>query len=191
MSRRAIECMKNHDDRVHIENVKQGNLASYTYLVEKYKNMAFTIAMKILSNAQDAEDAAQESFVKAYMQIGCFEGKSKFSTWLYTIVYRTAVSKLQQPRLALQSIDDEFEENYHYEHSPPPLEGLQAREREQFVKEAINRLPKMEALIITLYYLNESPIEEIEQITGLSNSNIKVKLFRARKVLGKELQFLL
>lgn len=191
MSRRAIECMKNHDDRVHIENVKQGNLASYTYLVEKYKNMAFTIAMKILSNAQDAEDAAQESFVKAYMQIGSFEGKSKFSTWLYTIVYRTAVSKLQQPRLALQSIDDEFEENYHYEHSPPPLEGLQAREREQFVKEAINRLPKMEALIITLYYLNESPIEEIEQITGLSNSNIKVKLFRARKVLGKELQFLL
>ncbi|WP_353721650.1 RNA polymerase sigma factor [Dyadobacter sp. 676] len=191
MSRIAIECMKNHDDRVHIENVKQGNLASYTYLVEKYKNMAFTIAMKILSNAQDAEDVAQESFVKAYMQIGSFEGKSKFSTWLYTIVYRTAVSKLQQPRLALRSIDDEFEENYHYEHSPPPLEALQAREREQFVKDAINRLPKMEALIVTLYYLNESPIEEIEQITGLSNSNVKVKLFRARKVLGKELQFLL
>jgi RNA polymerase sigma factor (sigma-70 family) len=191
MNRRATECMKNQDDRVHIENVKQGNLASYTYLVEKYKNMAFTIAVKILSNTQDAEDAAQESFVKAYMQIGSFEGKSKFSTWLYTIVYRTAVSKLQQPRLALQSIDEEFEENYHYEHSPPPLENLQAREREQFVKEAINRLPKMEALIITLYYLNESPIEEIEQITGLSNSNVKVKLFRARKVLGKELQFLL
>lgn len=183
--------MKNHDDRVHIENVKQGNLASYTYLVEKYKNMAFTIAMKILSNAQDAEDAAQESFVKAYMQISSFEGKSKFSTWLYTIVYRTAVSKLQQPRLALQSIDDEFEENYHYQHSPTPLEALQAREREQFVKDAINRLPKMEALVVTLYYLNDSPIEEIEQITGLSNSNVKVKLFRARKVLGKELQFLL
>ena len=191
MGRRAIECMKNQDDRVHIENVKQGDLAAYTYLVEKYKNMAFTISMKILSNAQDAEDAAQESFVKAYMQIGSFEGKSKFSTWLYTIVYRTAVSKLQQPRLALQSIDDEFEENYHYEHSPPPLEALQTRERERFVKEAINRLPKMEALVITLYYLNESPVEEIEQITGLSNSNVKVKLFRARKLLGKELQFLL
>ncbi len=68
---------------------------------------------------------------------------------------------------------------------------MQAREREQFVKAAINRLPKMEALIITLFYLNESPIEEIEQITGLSNSNVKVKLFRARKALEKELQFLL
>lgn len=183
--------MKNHDDRIHIENVRQGNLSSYTYLVDKYKNMAFTIAMKILSNAQDAEDAAQESFVKAYMQIGSFEGKAKFSTWLYTIVYRTAISKLQQHRMVLQSIDEDLEENYAYEYSPPPLEALQAREREQFVKEAINRLPKMEALIITLYYLNESPIEEIEQVTGLSNSNIKVKLFRARKVLGKELQFLL
>jgi len=183
--------MKNHDDRIHIENVKQGNLASYTYLVDKYKNMAFTIAKKILPNAQDAEDAAQESFVKAYMQIGSFEGKSKFSTWLYTIVYRTAISKLQQPRMALQSIDEDLSENYSYEHSPPPLEALQAREREQFVKDAINRLPKMEALVITLYYLNDSPIEEIEQITGLSNSNVKVKLFRARKVLGKQLQFLL
>ncbi|MBO9613968.1 MAG: RNA polymerase sigma factor [Dyadobacter sp.] len=183
--------MKNQDDRIHIENVKQGNLASYTYLVDKYKNMAFTIAKKILPNAQDAEDVAQESFVKAYMQIGSFEGKSKFSTWLYTIVYRTAVSKLQQPRLALQSIDDEFEENYHYVYSPPPFEALQAREREQFVKDAINRLPKIEALVITLYYLNDSSIEEIEQITGLTNSNVKIKLFRARKVLGKELQFLL
>jgi len=98
---------------------------------------------------------------------------------------------LQQHRMAMPSIDEELEENYDYEYSPPPLEALQVREREQFVKEAINRLPKTEALIITLYYLNESPIEEIQQITGLSNSNIKVKLFRARKVLGKELQFLL
>ncbi|ACT96055.1 RNA polymerase sigma factor [Dyadobacter fermentans] len=183
--------MKNQDDRIHIEQVKQGNLASYTYLVDKYKNMAFTVAKKILPNTQDAEDAAQESFVKAYMQIGSFEGKSKFSTWLYTIVYRTAVSKLQARQLALQHIDEELEQNYDYQYSPPPLEALQTREREQFVKDAINRLPKLEALIVTLYYLNDSPIEEIEQITGLSNSNVKVKLFRARKMLGKELHFLL
>lgn len=183
--------MKNQDDRIYIQSVKQGNLASYTYLVDKYKNMAFTIALKILANAQDAEDAAQESFVKAYMQIGSFEGKSKFSTWLYTIVYRTAVSKLQQPRLIMQSIDNELEESYNYEYSPAPLEAMQAHERARYVKEAIDRLPQMEALIVTLYYLNDSPIEEIEQITGLSNSNVKVKLFRARKVLGKELQFLL
>lgn len=191
MGTRAMKCMKNQDDRIYIESVKQGNLASYTYLVEKYKNMAFTIAKKILPNAQDAEDAAQESFVKAYMQIGSFEGKAKFSTWLYTIVYRTAISKLQQPRLALQSIDDDLEENYHYTYTPPPFEALQAREREQFVKDAINRLPKLEALVITLYYLNDSTIEEISQITELTSSNVKIKLFRARKVLGKELQFLL
>lgn len=183
--------MKNHDDRNHIESVRQGNLASYSYLVDKYKNMAFSIAMKILANVQDAEDAAQESFVKAYMQLSSFEGKSKFSTWLYTIVYRTAVSKLQQPRMVMQSIDHELEESYNYEHSPAPLEAMQSHERARYVKEAIDRLPRMEALVVTLYYLNDSPIEEIEQITGLSNSNVKVKLFRARKILGKELQFLL
>ncbi|GGM79324.1 hypothetical protein GCM10010967_08810 [Dyadobacter beijingensis] len=94
------------------------------------------------------------------------------------------------PKIPRNAADD-LEETYACEHTPAPLEAMQAREREQFVKAAINRLPKMEALIITLFYLNESPIEEIEQITGLSNSNVKVKLFRARKALEKELQFLL
>ncbi|MHA4742371.1 RNA polymerase sigma factor [Dyadobacter sp. MSC1_007] len=183
--------MKNTDEWLHIENVKRGNLASYTFLVDRYKNMAFTIALKIMSNAQDAEDVAQESFVKAYLQIRHFEGKAKFSTWLYTIVYRTAVSRLQKHQIQFQTIDDDFSENYAYEYASSPIDTLQITERDKFVKEAVERLPKIESLIITLYYLNENSIEEIQEITGLTASNIKVKLFRARKVLGKELQFLL
>lgn len=183
--------MKNNDDQFHIGQVKRGNLASYTFLVNKYKNMAFTIALKILPNAQDAEDAAQESFIKAYQQIGTFEGKSKFSTWLYTIVYRTSVSKLQERRIAVTSIDDDLGDSYDYTYTEPPVQALLASERDRFVKEAINRLPKIEALIVTLYYLDENSVEEISEITGLTASNIKVKLFRARKVLGQELKFLL
>lgn len=153
--------------------------------------MAYTIALKVVSNPQDAEDVAQESFVKAYLQIKNFEGKAKFSTWLYTIVYRTAVSRLQKNQIQFQAIDDDFSENYAYEQVSSPIDTLQITERDKFVKEAVQRLPKIESLIITLYYLNENSIEEIQEITGLTAANIKVKLFRARKVLGKELQFLL
>ena len=183
--------MNQKDDQVYIEKVKKGDLASYTYLVDKYKNMAFTIALRVLSDSFEAEDVAQESFIKAYLQINSFEGKSKFSTWLYTIVYRNAVSKLQQNKFKFASISDEMTEDYAYEYAPPVIDQLQHSEREKFVREAIQKLPKMESVVITLFYLNECSVEEIVEITGLTASNVKVKLFRARKILEKELHFLL
>jgi RNA polymerase sigma factor (sigma-70 family) len=179
------------EDQAHIDRIKNGDLASYAYLVDKYKNMAFTIAVRVVADSFEAEDVAQESFIKAYLQIDNFQGKSKFSTWLYTIVYRTAVSRLQQQKFKFASLDDEIGEEYAYDYSHTAIETLQLAERERFVKDAIQRLPKSESIVITLFYMNENSVEEISQITGLSASNIKVKLFRARKILEKELHFLL
>lgn len=153
--------------------------------------MVYTIALKILHNAEDAEDSAQESFVKAYRQLHKFESKSKFSTWLYTIVYRTSISKLQQNKLSFFSINEDISENYVYDFSTPQIETLLATEQSKYIKSAIGKLPQMEGLLITLFYMNENSIREIEEITGLTESNIKVKLFRARKILERELRFLL
>ena len=183
--------MKNQGDQIHIENVKKGDLASFAFLVDKYKNMAYTIAVKILGNVEDAEDAAQESFVKAYLQINAFQGNSKFSTWLYTIVYRTSVSKLQKNKIVTFAIDEDFDENYTYDYSGTQLDQLQSSEQSKFIKQAIQKLPEAEALLVTLFYMNENSVSEIEEITGLTASNIKVKLFRARKILEKELLFLM
>ena len=77
------------EDQIYIGRIKNGQPAAYSFLVDKYKHMVYTISIKILPNAEDAEDAAQESFIKAYQQINTFAGKSKFSTWLYTITYRS------------------------------------------------------------------------------------------------------
>ena len=183
--------MKHQEDQVYIDKVKNGDLASYSFLVDRYKDMAFTIARKIMRNSEDAEDAAQESFVKAYQQIHQFEGKAKFSTWLYTIVYRTSVSKLQKRGVFLLAIDDEIAENYTDDYTSPQLEHMHASEQQQYVRQAIENLPETDALLITLYYMNENSIKEIEDITGLTASNIKVRLFRARKILENSLRFLL
>jgi RNA polymerase sigma-70 factor (ECF subfamily) len=183
--------MKNTEEQVYIDRIKKGDLASYTYLVDKYKNMAFTIAMRVLGDSYEAEDAAQESFIKAYRQINDFEGKSKFSTWLYTIVYRTAVSKLHQSRHPFTRINEEIAETIIYDERAGAIEQLQYAERGKFVKEAISRLPKAESVVVTLFYMNEISVDEIAEITGLTASNVKVKLFRARKILEKELRFLL
>lgn len=183
--------MKDTEDKVYIAKIRKGDPASYAFLVDRYKDMAYTIALRILRNPEDAEDAAQDSFIKAYRQLDKFEGKSKFSTWLYTIVYRTSVSKLQQSRIPVFSMSEDLAENYTYDYSTPQIEGMQAAEQQKYIKLAIAKLPESEALLITLFYLNENTIREIEEITGLTESNIKVKLYRARKILERELRFLM
>ena len=170
--------------------IKGGDPAPFSFLVDKYKYMAYTIALKILDNAEDAQDAAQESFIKAYQQIHQFEGKSKFSTWLYTIVYRTSLSKLKENRIKTLSISEQINENYTQDLTSPQLAQLQAKDEQRYVRQAIQKLPKTEALLVTLFYINENTIREIQEITGLSLANIKIKLFRARKKLERELHFL-
>lgn len=179
------------EEQAYIERVKKGDSASYAFLVNKYQNMAFTVALKIVNNREDAEDIIQESFLKAYQQIHTFENKSKFSTWLYTIVYRAALNKLPRNKVAFFTIDDEAHESYAVDTSSTPSVSLEIKDEQQYVKDAIQRLPQSEALLITLYYLNESSLKEIEEITGLTINNIKIKLFRARKKLEQELHFLL
>ena len=183
--------MQKTEDQVYINKVKNGDPASYAHLVERYKNMAYTIALRILKNAEDAEDAAQESFLKAYQQLHQFESKAKFSTWLYTIVYRVSVSKLKEKRILAVEISDMIMEEYTSDFAVPQLENIQAAEQQKYIREAIGRLPETEGLLITLFYINDSSVKEIEAITGLSESNIKVKLFRARKILEEQLRFLM
>lgn len=180
-----------HEDQFYIDKILSGNHRAFTFLVDKYKHMAYTIAFKIVESEHDAEDITQESFVKVYRQLHTFEGKSKFSTWLYTVVYRTAVSQLQANKLDTAAITEEFAENYFVELHPPPGRQLERDDQRRYVDEAIQRLPKLEGLLITLYYLEENSVQEIQEITGLSAENIRIKLFRARKKLEQYLRFLL
>src|ERR1700712_2314267 len=102
--------MMHVEDLYYIDKVKNGHPASYAFLVNKYKDMVYSIAIKILRNQDDANDLAQECFIKAYQQIHKFEGKSKFSTWLYTITYRTSVTRLKENRIDTIAIDDDADE---------------------------------------------------------------------------------
>jgi len=183
--------MDNNSDQICIDKVLQGDTNSFSFLIEKYKNMAYTIAIKIVKNNEDAEEIAQDSFLKAYNKLDTFQGKSKFSTWLYTIVYRNAISKVRKKKIITSDIDDYVINNYQSDHDFPQIEALKNKEQKIYVKKIIDKLPEKDALLITLFYLNESKIDEIEKITGLTQTNIKVKLFRARKKLYNELSLLL
>ena len=98
--------MSSTKDQFYIDKVLQGNTSSYNYLVNNYKDMVYTIAIKIVRNREDAEEVAQDSFIKAFQKLNSFKGESKFSTWLYTIVYRTAISKIRKNNIETTDIDE-------------------------------------------------------------------------------------
>jgi len=183
--------MDNNSDQIYIDKVLQGDTNGFAYLINKYKDMVYTIAIKIVKSHEDAEEVAQDSFLKAYEKLDSFKGNSKFSTWLYTIAYRNSITKIRKKKVATSDIDDYVMDNYSEGSEFPQLEAIKNGEQQKYVREAISRLPEKDALLITLFYMNESSVEEIEQITNLTQSNIKVKLFRARKKLNTELSFLL
>lgn len=183
--------MRDLDEQEYIRKVRNGEHAAYAVLVDAYKALAYSIALRILRNEEDAQDAAQEGFIKAYQQIHQFEGKSKFSTWLYTIVYRTATAKRKEIKMKASPLSDFMRENFTPDHATPQLVQLQSDDIQRCLKMAIDRLPETEGLLVMLYYINENPVREIQQITGLTVANIKIKLFRARKKLERELRFLL
>lgn len=179
------------EDQFYLDKIKSGERSFYSFLVDRYKDIVYAIALKILGDPEDAGDAAQECFIKAFSQIHQFKGNAKFSTWLYTIIYRIAVSKLKENRIATVTITEDHHNYYTSGHSENQSEQLQAKQTQYYVRCAIEKLPYMEGLLVTLHYINDLSIREVGEITGLSMSNIKIKLFRARKKLERDLTFLL
>ena len=177
------------EDSIYIQQVLDGKTSSFTYLVEKYKDMVYTVVFRILRQNEDAEEIAQDSFIKAYNNLHAFEGKSKFSTWLYTIAYRNAISKTKLKKV--ETVSEDFLLEKFDDSDFQQLEELHEEEQKLFVKEAISSLPEIDSAIVTLFYMDDCSIQEIAEITTLSESNVKVKLFRSRKELKVKLESLL
>lgn len=180
--------MSQHTDQHLIAETLKGNSRSYGMLVEKYQAYVFTIAIRVVKLKEEAEEVAQDTFVKAYESLRSFRGDSKFSSWLYSIAYRKALDRVrkssrQQTSELLEEItedDTKFAEN--------ALEQMEAKERTAKIEECIMALPETDAALITLYYFEEKSVKEIAQVVNLSEDNIKIKLYRSRKKLFTLLQ---
>jgi RNA polymerase sigma-70 factor (ECF subfamily) len=183
--------MEAKEDQIYIERVLKGDTNAFSHLINKYKDMVFTLVIKIVKSREDAEEVAQDSFIKAYQKLDSFKGQSKFSTWLYTIAYRNALTKVRKKKLETTDIDSYVLDNHKDDQDFPQIEAIKNSEQEKYVKQAIENLGETDCLLITLFYLNDNSIEEIQEITEMSQSNVKVRLFRARKRLYKELSLLL
>ena len=184
--------MQQQTDQALITAVLEGNTSAYAELVNRHKRFVFTMAMKFAKNREDAEEIAQDCFIKAYRALGTFKNTSKFSTWLYTITYTTAMSFLRKKRIVTYSIDDE-ESHLQLEN---PISSYQANDVEKkskyaYLNLAISQLLPDDAAIITLFYQSEQSLDEIAQVLKMESNTVKVKLHRARLRLKEKLEYLL
>ena len=183
--------MKFQDDNDYIGRVLSGDVAAYASLVTKHKNLVFSIVVKIVNNREDAEEISQDVFLKAYQSLNTFEGKSKFSTWLYRIAYNAAISKTRKKKFEMVAIEETVITNYSTDEIGRNMNELEENDRQLILEKALQRLPEEDNLLITLFYKNENSIEDISDITGLSDSNVKVRLHRIRKKLYEEMNVLM
>ena len=179
--------MKYLDDNHYIDRVLDGDVAAYAMMVAKHKNLVFSIALKILNNREDAEEVAQDCFLKVFQALKTFEKKSKFSTWLYRIVYNAAISKTRKKKLEVVPMDSYVIDNYTEDEVTSGIDDIDPEVQKVMIQRAMEKLTDDDNLLITLFYKGENSIEDISNITGLSMSNVKVRLHRIRKKLHNEL----
>lgn len=172
-------------DNILIEKTTNGDLKAYGKLVDKYKAQAYTLALRIVKNSADAEEVAQDAFMKAYKSLAKFKKEAKFSTWLYRIVYNTACTRASKKRITTTTIDDHVHLNGNYTES---AHRLMEEDRKKYLRAALNKLQEEEAAMINLYYTHEKDMHEIADIMGMTHVNVRVKLSRVRKKLYTLLQ---
>ncbi len=177
------------DDNVAIQLVLQGQQSAYAALADKYRQYVFTIAMRYVNNREVAEELSQDVFVKAYRCLADFKGNSKFSTWLYTIVNTTCLSHLRKKGDAAVLLEEDkivsLSDNLYSEH---PTRLLEQKATRLLLDNAMKQLPGPDARILTLFYQAEQSVDEVGNILGITATNVKVKLFRARGKLKEILE---
>ncbi len=177
------------NDSEIITRVLSGDHQAYGELVERHKDFVFTLVLRIVKNREDAEEVAQDVFVKAYRYLADFKGNSRFTTWIYTIANNTSISFLRKKRPHLLSMDEEkVLMAAEGRDSGMTANLVEQKSRVGMVNKAISLLSPDDATIITLFYKAEQSLEEIARVLGLEVNAAKVRLHRARTRLKDKME---
>jgi RNA polymerase sigma-70 factor (ECF subfamily) len=172
-------------DISYIEQVLEGKINAFSYLVDRHKDKTFNLAFRICGNREEAEEIAQDAFIKAYRSLKDFKMKSSFATWLYRIVYNTAISLVRSRRKGMLALEDFPADVVDFLSFNKNEDEAADDYRNSLVNFALQKISEEERGLITLYYYNDLDTEDISKITGINKSNIKVKLFRARQRMSE------
>lgn len=165
---------------IQIRKILNGETEAFEYFVRQYKDRAYSVAISIVKNEFDARDVVQEAFIKAFKGLKNFRKESSFSTWFTRILINEAFKHIKREEKVHQNILQDLSEEM-LEDVSRAWDLILKDEQRFYIRNAIETLPPKEAMVITLYYMEEQSLEEICSVSGLSASHVKVLLFRGRK----------
>jgi RNA polymerase sigma factor (sigma-70 family) len=190
----SVGDMKSASESSLVPAAQSGGHGAYGELWGRHREMIFRIVQRIVKNREDAEDVLQDTWIKAFLNISAFDGRSAFSTWVTRIAINSALMKLRKRRWHMEtSLDDHGDADpcrfpEIAELSPDPEEDCIRRERQFRARRAVQRLSPNLRKVIELRLSMDGSIEEIASITGISAAATKSRLLRARLALRKRLE---
>ena len=177
-------------DEELVELAQQGSRPAFASIIDRHKTSVFNMALRIVGNREDAEEAAQDAFVRAFRALNNFRQDAKFSTWLYRIAVNVSLTKARQSRLDVTSIDATTDEEDNTPLQIPdralkPDEEYEQSVYQKRVHAMIADLPPKYSAVIMMYHIQSLSYEEISEALDLPIGTVKAHLFRARNALKK------
>jgi RNA polymerase sigma factor (sigma-70 family) len=183
------------EDRVLVAEAKKGDPKAFETLERKYRKSVYYMLLKMVKNADDAEDLTQEAFAKAFVSIEKFDSKYAFSTWLFRIATNNCIDFIRKKRVQTVSIDapvsgdDGSTMRFDVrDHNLDPNQTMLKKQRKQYLAKAIDRLPEKYRILVELRYFKELSYEEVANELQIPLGTVKAQLFRARELLSQELK---
>jgi RNA polymerase sigma-70 factor (ECF subfamily) len=180
--------MGRNTDQHLIKRLKKGDKQAFRSLIEQYKHMVYTLALRMVKNEEDAEEISQDVFLKVYQSAGTFRGDAKLSTWLYRIAYYRSLDYLKKNKRNPQTTSLEWDEVTNIQMAEMAWEHMETLERRQIIQSALEHLPGEDGVILSLFYFESFSLKEIAGVLNITISAVKVRLHRSRKRLASILE---
>lgn len=176
--------MRDQDSKA-IKDILSGNERAFSVLVDRYKEKGMGLAMRMLKDREEAEEALQDAFVRAYRGLASFHGTASFGTWFYRILFNVCHSRMElrkEPLIQLDG-DEGLRAEKWISDEPLPDAAFDSNEFRDIVAEEIDRIPEPFASTFMLFAMKELRYEEIAEIVGVPMGTVKARIFRARGML--------
>ena len=177
------------DEDAWIKAAREGDTAAFGNLVKAYQTPIYNLACRMLGNRSEAEEAAQEAFVRAYNHLDSYDPERPFSSWLFSITSHYCIDRLRRRRIDWLPLKEEIAEPVRLASaSPDPETVVTQRDREAWIQELMKALSPVDRAALTLHYWYDCPYKEIADVLDLTVSAVKSRLYRARRALAEQME---
>ncbi|MDP2688377.1 MAG: sigma-70 family RNA polymerase sigma factor [Aequorivita sp.] len=171
-----------------INKINDGDTQAFAVLVDRYKDLVFTLAIRMLKNREEAEEVAQDTFIKVFTALPKFKGDSKLSTWIYKVAYNTCLDRIRKNKRGIDEVGIDSFTEHQIKTVDNALDALEEKEQQQTIQHCLQQLASKDSFLLTLFYFEELSLEEISQIVNMEPNTVKVNIHRARKRLATVLK---